>query len=203
MELNPGFDGKVTGADGKGTPKIENGVVTEFGFRHGQRDRYFAGAGVGGIEDSELFWQHCQARASCPTCRRCKGCRLTNLHCSDTQVSDLSPLQGMPLTRLGIAATRRCPTCRRCEMHCKSLMTLDNAPKTPKSPPPLSPPCKKPCPTARSNGTIRRRLGDLLSRNQPWNTPAFQAWVKATASPACREADRSRQQEADGIESGV
>ena len=32
MELNPGFDGKVTGSDGKATPKIENGVVTELGF---------------------------------------------------------------------------------------------------------------------------------------------------------------------------
>ena len=52
MELNPGFDGKVTGHDGKGTPKIENGVVTEVGIFHGQRDRYFAGAGVGGIEGS-------------------------------------------------------------------------------------------------------------------------------------------------------
>ena len=32
MELNPGFDGKVNGAEAKGPPKIENGVVTEFGF---------------------------------------------------------------------------------------------------------------------------------------------------------------------------
>ena len=31
-ELNPGFDGKVAGYDGKGTPKIENGVVTELSF---------------------------------------------------------------------------------------------------------------------------------------------------------------------------
>jgi hypothetical protein len=29
-ELNPGFDGKVTDGNGDGTPKIENGVVTEF-----------------------------------------------------------------------------------------------------------------------------------------------------------------------------
>ena len=31
QELNPGFDGKVTGME-TGTPKIENGVVTEIGF---------------------------------------------------------------------------------------------------------------------------------------------------------------------------
>ena len=33
MQLNPGFDGKVTGWGGKGTPKIENGVVVGFEFR--------------------------------------------------------------------------------------------------------------------------------------------------------------------------
>ena len=32
MELNPGFDGKLTGWYREGTPKIEKGVVTEFGF---------------------------------------------------------------------------------------------------------------------------------------------------------------------------
>jgi serine/threonine protein kinase len=33
MELNPGFDGKIGGEPfGKGTPKIENGVVTAIGF---------------------------------------------------------------------------------------------------------------------------------------------------------------------------
>ena len=31
-ELNPGFDGKLTAFEGKGTPKIENGVVTELGL---------------------------------------------------------------------------------------------------------------------------------------------------------------------------
>ena len=57
MELNPGFDGKVTGIDGKGTPKIENGVVTELGFAHRQGDGHFARAGVGGIEDS-ILWRY-------------------------------------------------------------------------------------------------------------------------------------------------
>ena len=32
MELNPGFDGKVTGTDRKGPPKIRSGVVTELAF---------------------------------------------------------------------------------------------------------------------------------------------------------------------------
>ena len=48
MELNPGFDGKVTGEmESGGTATIENGVVTELGVYHRQRDRHFAGAGVG------------------------------------------------------------------------------------------------------------------------------------------------------------
>ena len=29
VELNPGFDGKVTGSDGRSAPRIENGAVTE------------------------------------------------------------------------------------------------------------------------------------------------------------------------------
>ena len=32
QELNPGFDGKVTGRWGQATPSIDNGVVTDFGF---------------------------------------------------------------------------------------------------------------------------------------------------------------------------
>jgi hypothetical protein len=32
VELNPGFDGKVTGTDEKHTPRIVNGVVVELGF---------------------------------------------------------------------------------------------------------------------------------------------------------------------------
>ena len=32
QELNPEFDGKLTGLDGNGTPMIAKGMVTELGF---------------------------------------------------------------------------------------------------------------------------------------------------------------------------
>ena len=93
-------------------------------------------------------------------------------------MSDLSPLEGMPLTNLVCRST-----------HVSDLSPLDGLQEpdlpdmstTPKSLPPLSPPCKKPCPTARSNGTIRAR--QLPS--SAYLDPAFQQWVKATqALPA-------------------
>ena len=42
-----------------------------------------------------------------------QGLPLTTLNCGNTQVSDLSPLTGMHLTFLGCGNTSRCPTYRR------------------------------------------------------------------------------------------
>ena len=53
MELNPGFDGKVTVLTGKARPRSRRRGDGDW-VCHGQRDGYFAGAGVGGIEFSEL-----------------------------------------------------------------------------------------------------------------------------------------------------
>jgi Leucine-rich repeat (LRR) protein len=100
MELNPGFDGKVTGYDGKGLPKIENGAVREFGlFTDNVMDispvRALvilkslncsgSGTGKGRLTDLSPL----------------KGMSaLLDLTCAKTQVSDLSPLQGMNLVTL-------------------------------------------------------------------------------------------------------
>lgn len=81
MELNPGFDGKVTGYEGKGTqgkPTIENGVVTDFGF----------------ITDNLTDISPVQAFR-----------RLSALACCGTEsrrgrLFDLSPLKGLVLTKL-------------------------------------------------------------------------------------------------------
>ncbi len=94
MELNPGFDGKVASADGKGTPKIENGVVTEFGFVTDNVTDISPVRALAGLMESELRWQLGTAKG---------------------KLSDLSPLRGMPLTSLNCVQHARCPTCRRCE----------------------------------------------------------------------------------------
>ncbi len=74
QELNPGFDGKVTGFDGKGPPTIEKGVVTHFGF----------------VTENVTDISPVRALVG-----------LTGLGCSGgssvAKLSDLSPLEGMTL----------------------------------------------------------------------------------------------------------
>jgi serine/threonine protein kinase len=105
MELNPGFDGRMTGGDRFVPPRIENGVVTELGFvtdnvtdispvRALHRLRVLTCSGTSFTRPGKLA-----------DLSPLKGMRLTKLGCSDTQVSDLSPLHGMPLTWLGCGAT--------------------------------------------------------------------------------------------------
>jgi hypothetical protein len=98
QELNPGFDGKVTGRDEQGTPKIENGVVTEFGFstdnvtdispvRALEGLRSLCCDGTPYIDKSKFF-----------DLSPVKGMKLYYLRFDNAQVSDLSPLEGVNLT---------------------------------------------------------------------------------------------------------
>jgi Leucine-rich repeat (LRR) protein len=104
MELNPGFDGKLKGVDGTGTPRIENGVVTGVVFvtenvidispvraLTGLKLLKCGGEGAGKGKLSDLS--------------PLSGIALTHLYCHNTQVSDLSPLEGMTLTTLGFSDT--------------------------------------------------------------------------------------------------
>lgn len=121
QELNPGFDGKLTDAEGRGLPKVEQGTVTELTlFSDNVSDisplRAFAGLKVlicraktgtkGKLVDlsplkglpltSLDIGQNDRLLDLSPL----TGMSLTNLHCHWTQVSDLSPLRRMPLTNL-------------------------------------------------------------------------------------------------------
>ncbi|MGA2617884.1 MAG: SUMF1/EgtB/PvdO family nonheme iron enzyme [Thermoguttaceae bacterium] len=98
QELNPGFDGKVT-------HKIENGVVTEFGFN---TDNVTDISPVRALERLRLLgcagtWN--PARSKLCDLLPLKGMPLTHLWFDSTQVSDLSPLKGMPLTKLNCSFT--------------------------------------------------------------------------------------------------
>ena len=96
QELNPGFDGKVTDWDGKGTPKIENGVVTTIGFL---TDNVTDISPVRALSQLKDLWcisstKHGRLSDLSPL----KGMKLVYFYCLNTQVSDLSPLgNGMPL----------------------------------------------------------------------------------------------------------
>jgi serine/threonine protein kinase len=108
VELNPGFDGTVTDFEGKGTPKIQNGVVREFGFLTDHVTdispvRAFAG----------LIWLSCAGpqRENSPGGKLVdlsplKGMQLTNLNCLiNRQLHDIAPLAGMPLMSLTLSLT--------------------------------------------------------------------------------------------------
>jgi serine/threonine-protein kinase len=96
QELNPGFDGKVT-------PTIEGGVVTELVFL---TDNVTDLSPVRALKQLNLLtcgssgsdWGHGKLADLSPL----RGMRLTALRVWATQVTDLSPLQGMPLTHLDL-----------------------------------------------------------------------------------------------------
>jgi serine/threonine protein kinase/formylglycine-generating enzyme required for sulfatase activity len=127
MEWNPGFDGKVTGHGGKGTPKIENGVVTQLGFdnEHGTRNVtdlsplralrglnwLWCGLAPGQLKDLSPLAGMPLVNLLCPYTKisdlsPLAGMKLEVLDCAATPVSNLSPLTGMPLGLLGISDTQ-------------------------------------------------------------------------------------------------
>ena len=120
MELNPGFDGKVTIASGNGTPKIESGMVTEIGFFMDHVAdilpvRLFAGlkalscngsgrttsklSDISPLEGMQLLSVNLGG-IKVSDLSPLRGMHLRYLHCGYTQVSDLSSLEGMKLDNL-------------------------------------------------------------------------------------------------------
>jgi Leucine-rich repeat (LRR) protein len=242
MELNPGFDGKLTGSAGNGTPKIENGMVTEFGYvaddvtdispvraLPGLKVLRCVGRIVGKGKLSDLSpLQGIKLKAlNCGTSNvsdlsplqgmpleslECiytpisslsplQGMRLTYLNCAATEVTDLTPLKGMPLTDLicgnqklsslsplqGMSFTDlNCSHSQVSDLSplesCKSLKTLNV--RATKVTPAATAALQKALPNCKIewDGAAEAVAGHP---NQPWETPAFQHWVKATqAVPA-------------------
>ncbi len=105
MELNPGFDGKVTGWEGKGTPKIEKGVVTEIGFSTDNTTDISPVRALGGLKDLDLPGSS-PGKGKLVDLSPLEGMKLRIVLCAFTQVSDLSPLRKMKLTRLGLSNTQ-------------------------------------------------------------------------------------------------
>jgi hypothetical protein len=120
IELNLGFDGKITGYDGKGAPNIEHGRVISFGFcadnvddispvqvLAGLKELRCAGstwksgklADLSSLQGMSLRNLNCNSTAV-SSLSPLKGMSLHNLACGDTAVADLAPLAGMPLESL-------------------------------------------------------------------------------------------------------
>ncbi|MBS0211489.1 MAG: protein kinase [Planctomycetes bacterium] len=105
MELNPGFDGKLAHWDGKGPPKIENGVVTGLGFNAVDVTDISPVRALMGLKFLKCSGNYVD-KSKLSDLSPLAGMPLTNLSCDNTQVSDLSPLRGMKLTILYCFRTR-------------------------------------------------------------------------------------------------
>ena len=106
MKLNPGFDGRVTGADGTGTPKIVNGVVTELGFESDNLTDISPVWALQGLKDLNCRGSSWQRVSNLIDLSPLEGLAITKLDCGATQVSDLLPLKGMRLTELNGSFTK-------------------------------------------------------------------------------------------------
>src|SRR5581483_7950850 len=98
MELNPGFDGRLIGRDGKSPPTVENGAVTVVQVSPAQVTdlsplrafKDLTDINVGGVN----------GRGKLADLSPLAGFKLKSLSIYVTAVSDLSPLEGMPITYL-------------------------------------------------------------------------------------------------------
>jgi hypothetical protein len=106
IELNPGYDGRVTSADGSGTPKIISGVVRELGFLSDNVTDISPVRALPGLKGLNCCGSSWQRVSNLTDLSPIKGMALTKLDCGATQVSDLSPLKGMQLTELNGSFTK-------------------------------------------------------------------------------------------------
>jgi serine/threonine protein kinase/Leucine-rich repeat (LRR) protein len=104
VELNPGFDGKLTDSSGNDMPKIENRVVTELGFAADKVSDISPVRALSGLKALFCYSKSGSGRLS--DLSPVKGMSLATLKCANTKISDLSPLQGMKLKSLSCYSTR-------------------------------------------------------------------------------------------------
>ena len=105
VELNPGFDGKMTGLDSKGTPAVENGVITALSFYSDNVTDISPVRALVGLKRLECASSKA-GNSNLTDLSPLKGIALTLLKFNGTKVSDLSPLVGMPLENLNCSWTQ-------------------------------------------------------------------------------------------------
>jgi Leucine-rich repeat (LRR) protein len=103
MELNPGFDGKLTGGYGFADPQIHNGVVRAFGFDTRHVTDLSPVRALTGLNNLECRGSSGEGKLS--DLSPLHGMPLNTLVCAVNPIVDLSPLKGMPLTLLFLTNT--------------------------------------------------------------------------------------------------
>ena len=105
VELNPGFDGKLTDYGGQGSPKLDNGNIKELRIFTDSVTDISPVRALKGL--SRLYCEgSSQGKGQLSDLSPLEGLPLTLLSIGWTQVADLSPLLGMPLTELRIYGTQ-------------------------------------------------------------------------------------------------
>jgi serine/threonine protein kinase/Leucine-rich repeat (LRR) protein len=96
VELNPEFDGTLTGSRSQGKPAIEDGIVMSLGF---SSDHVSDLSPVRALPKLKILWCEGSEKtvAKLTDLTPLKGLQLRELSCGRSRVSDLSPLEGMPL----------------------------------------------------------------------------------------------------------
>jgi len=108
MELNPGFDGKLTGPEGVGRPQIENGAVVGVGFNTDFVTNIAPVRVFSGLQNLLARGSHTNTgpRGKLVDLSPLAGMALDSLSISSTQVADISVLRGMPLTWIDLSNTK-------------------------------------------------------------------------------------------------
>ena len=170
QELNPRFDGNVA-------PLIQGGIVTDLGFHSINVTDISAVRALRGLKRLSCWGTHTSDLSPL------QGLLLTELNCAGAPVSDLSPLRGMPLTAL------RCESTRVSDLSPLTGMTTLVVLKAGRT-----------NVTAAGVAALQESLphcqiewdapakGLPGQANKPWNTPAFQRWMKEV--PLCRPRSR-------------
>ncbi|MCE9532386.1 MAG: SUMF1/EgtB/PvdO family nonheme iron enzyme [Planctomycetes bacterium] len=104
-ELNPGFDGKITGTNGNVSPKIDKGVVTEVRFNTDHVTDISPVRALVGLSILSCSGSHSR-QGKLSDLSPLQGMSLTDLHCSSTNVVSLAPLQGMKLQGFDCTTTQ-------------------------------------------------------------------------------------------------
>ena len=105
QELNPGFDGKLTGVYGWVPPKVENGVVKAIGYSSDAVADISPVRALTGLQSLSCFGSG-PGKGKLADLSPLKGMRLASFQCHGTMVSELSPLRELPLVNLDCSLSR-------------------------------------------------------------------------------------------------
>jgi formylglycine-generating enzyme required for sulfatase activity/serine/threonine protein kinase len=104
VELNPGFDGKLTSFDLSSPPRIKDGAVVELRFYTDHVTDLSPLRALTGLR-MLLVQGNVSRKGRLSDLSPLQGLQLTTFECQDTQVADLSPLIGMPINSLNFSYT--------------------------------------------------------------------------------------------------